>query len=434
MRIATIFSYTANEEDRDANGFIPDVEMEVEGAAINKHSREKLDEFIEDYNALYGTRYSTRDTQSFYNYYQDIAKRVKDRERENFLDQDRVDILLVVNMFLTGFDAKKVNTLYVDKNLRYHGLLQAFSRTNRILNETKSQGNIVCFRNLKNATDEAITLFSNKEAIEEILMQPYEDYVEKFNEAYGKLRALTPTVESVDELPSEDEELEFVKAFRTLMRLKNILTCFADFEFADLAMDEQEFEDYKSKYLDLYDKVRSDTQKEKDSILNDVDFELELIQRDEINVAYILRLLANLKAAKPADQEKQKREIQKILASEVQLRSKRELIEKFIAENLPHVESAEAVPRSFDEFIAVEKQKALGALAEQEKLQPEGLQKVINEYLFTERTPLPDEIINILEVKPKLLERKNIVERVKGKILEFVEMFFNDMPTASDPS
>jgi type I restriction enzyme R subunit len=219
-----------------------------------------------------------------------------------------------------------------------------------------------------------------------------------------------------------------VKAFRALMRLKNILTCFVDFDFADLAMSEQEFEDYKSKYLDLYDKVKSDTQKEKDSILNDVDFELELIQRDEINVAYILRLLANLKAAKPADQEKQKREIQKILATEVKLRSKRELIEKFIAENLPHVESAEAVPQSFDAFVAVEKQKALNVLSEQEKLQPEGLQKVISDYLFTERTPLPDEIINILEVKPKLLERKSIVERVKAKILDFVETFFNDMP------
>lgn len=429
LRIATIFSYSANEEDKDANGFIPDTEIEVEeGTTINQHSRDKLEEFIQDYNVMFGTRYSTRDSQSFYNYYKDITKRIKEREKEGALEKDRVDILLVVNMFLTGFDAKKLNTLYADKNLRYHGLLQAFSRTNRVLNEQKSQGNIVCFRNLKKATDEAITLFSNKEAIEEILMKPYEEYVHNFNDAYTHLLSIAPTVDSVDELPSEDEELAFVKAFRDLMRLKNILTCFADFDFADLVMEEQAFEDYKSKYLDLYDKVKSITQKEKDSILNDVDFELELIQRDEINVAYILRLLTNLKAAKPADQARQRVEIQKILASEVQLRSKRELIEKFILENLPHVASADAVPQSFEEFIAVEKQKALDELCREEQLSPQGLEKVISDYLFTERVPLNDEIVNILEVKPKLLQRKTIVERVKEKILDFVEKFFNDIP------
>jgi len=129
---------------------------------VNVHTREKLDGFIADYNAMYQTAYSTKDSNSFYNYYKDIAKRMKERERRDFQDKDRVDILLVVNMFLTGFDAKKLNTLYVDKNLRYHGLIQAFSRTNRILGQVKSQGNIVCFRNLKAKTDEAITLFSNR--------------------------------------------------------------------------------------------------------------------------------------------------------------------------------------------------------------------------------------------------------------------------------
>ncbi|SOD81061.1 type I restriction endonuclease subunit R [Spirosoma fluviale] len=429
LRIATIFSYTANEEDKDANGYIPDDEVEVPSdARINQHSRDKLEEYIGDYNELYGTKYTTKDSQSFYNYYKDIAKRVKEREKEGFLDKDRVDILLVVNMFLTGFDAKKLNTLYVDKNLRYHGLLQAYSRTNRILNEQKSQGNIVCFRNLKAATDESITLFSNKDAIEEIIMQPYEDYVDKFDKAYQLLIALTPTVDSVDELPSEDEELEFVKAFRDLIRLKNILSCFSDFDFDGLAMDEQTFEDYKSKYLDLHDKVKGSTQKGKESILNDVDFELELIQRDDINVAYILRLLAALVAAKPADKERQKKEIQKMLDSEVQLRSKRELIEKFIAENLPGIASADDVPQSFDEFIEVEKDKALNKLSDEEKLSKEGLQKLISDYLFTERAPLNDEIVSILAEKPKLLARKSITERIKEKILDFVETYFNDIP------
>ena len=155
---------------------------------MNKHSREKLDEFIEDYNLMFSSNFSTKDSQSFYNYYNDISKKVKER---------KIDILLVVNMFLTGFDSPPLNTLYVDKNLKYHGLIQAYSRTNRILNEQKSQGNIVVFRNLKKATDDAITLFSNKEAIEVIIMKPYEEYVKKFNEAFIELLKITPTVNSV---------------------------------------------------------------------------------------------------------------------------------------------------------------------------------------------------------------------------------------------
>ena len=178
LKIATIFSYTQNEDDADADGFIPEeLPMAAEANAIysNSHTREKLDGFIEDYNQMFGSAFSTKDSQSFYNYYNDISKKVKER---------KIDILLVVNMFLTGFDSPALNTLYVDKILRYHGLIQAYSRTNRIINELKSQGNIVAFRNLKTATDEAITLFSNKEAIEVIIMKPYDDYVRYFNLAY----------------------------------------------------------------------------------------------------------------------------------------------------------------------------------------------------------------------------------------------------------
>lgn len=431
LRVATIFSYTANEEDKDANGSIPDDDVEIpEGVTVNSHSRDRLESYIADYNAMYKTSYTTKDSQSFYNYYKDVAKRMKEREKVNFLDSNRLDILLVVNMFLTGFDAKKLNTLYVDKNLRYHGLLQAFSRTNRILDEQKSQGNIVCFRNLKPATDEAITLFSNKEAIEEIIMQPYEDYVEKFETAYQKLIALTPTIDSVDALPSEEEELEFVKAFRDLIRLKNILSCFSGFSFKSLPIDEQTFEDYKSKYLDLHDKVKGDTNKEKVSILDDVDFELELIQRDNINVSYILRLLAALVDAKPAEKASKRQEISKLLASEVQLRSKRKLIERFIAENLPGIASADDVPRSFDEYVEAERSKALNTLSETEKLDKAGLEKLVSDYMFTERLPLSAEIVGILSEKPKLLARKSIVERITDAIKEFVATYFDGLPGA----
>ena len=194
-------------------------------------------------------------------------------------------------MFLTGFDSKPLNTLYVDKNLRHHGLIQAYSRTNRIINKQKSHGNIISFRNLKKATDEAISLFSNKDANEVILMQPYENYIENFNEVLEELLKIAPTVDSVNDLETELEEEQFVRAFRELLRVRNTLSCFADFSFDDLEMTEQEFEDYKSKYLDIYEKVKGHTEKEKDSILDDVDFELELVHRDEVNVTYILNLL-----------------------------------------------------------------------------------------------------------------------------------------------
>ncbi|NEW60239.1 type I restriction endonuclease subunit R, partial [Sulfurovum sp. bin170] len=373
LKIATIFSYTANEEDKDADGIIELDFSESETSVPNKarlkpsipseeellspknmHSREKLDEFIGDYNTMFGTKYSTKDSQSFYNYYNELSKRVKNRE---------IDILLVVNMFLTGFDAKSLNTLYVDKNLKYHGLIQAFSRTNRILNEQKSQGNIVCFRNLKPNTDDAIALFSNKDAKDIILMKPYEEYLGEFDEAYReKLLVITPTVDSVDELDDEESQFVFVQAFRALMRLKNILAGFSDFGFDDLEMSAQEFEDYKSKYLDLYDSIKSNRESEKVSILEDVDFELELIQVDEINVSYILMLLGRLKDAKEEDKKAQKEHISNIINGDASLRSKRELIEKFINENLMSIEDSESIADEFEKFWEVERERGFDEL------------------------------------------------------------------------
>lgn len=258
-------------------------------------------------------------------------------------------------------------------------------------------------------------------------MEPYEDYVEKFNEAVKELHKITPTINSVDDLPSEEEELDFVKAFREVMRLKNILTTFSDFDHDSLEMDEQEFNDYRSKYLDLYDKVKTNTQTEKVSILEDVDFELELIHRDEINVVYILKLLAKLKTGTKEQQDKVRKEIVDMLASELQLRSKRELIEKFINENLPQIEDVDEIPNAFEEYVNVEKQTALQELCKEEKLSFDKLNSVIGDYIFTERKPLPDDIVNMLEVKPKILERKSVVQRVTDKILGFIETFINGM-------
>jgi type I restriction enzyme R subunit len=256
LKIGTIFSYGVNEDDPDADGsyMFQEPEPGTDVEQVSPLSRDKLEAFIGDYNSLFNTKFTTKDSQSFYNYYNDIARRVKNKE---------VDLLLVVNMFLTGFDSPWLNTLFVDKNVRYHGLVQAYSRTNRILNEMKSQGNIVVFRNLKQATDDAIILFANKEAIEEVIVEPLEVTVEQFNEGVQKLKGIAPTVSSVDGLVDEEAELRFIKAFRHLMRLKNQLETFVDFDFTQLWMTGQEFEDYKSKYLDLYDKVRTATNKER---------------------------------------------------------------------------------------------------------------------------------------------------------------------------
>lgn len=421
LRIATIFSYAANEDDKDANGFLPDEVSVVEETralyGLNMHSREKLDEYIGDYNQMFGTNYSTKDSVSFYNYYNNISQRVKERQ---------IDILLVVNMFLTGFDSKLLNTLYVDKNLKYHGLIQAYSRTNRVLNEQKSQGNIVVFRNLKQATDDAITLFSNKDARDTILMKPYEDYVEKFTGAFVELLKVAPTVNSVSELRDEEEELSYIKAFRELMRVKNILTTFSDFSFDHLAMDEQLFEDYKSKYLDLYDKVKTNTQKEKVSILDDVDFELELIHRDEINVVYILKLLANLKDN--PDKEKQQKEIINLIAGEAHLRSKRELIEKFIKENLPAIEDSDTIPNEFERFWTTEQQTAFNKLCTEENLSNEKVEKIISDFMFSQREPLRAEVLDLINgTPPIMLERKKVSERIMSKIKGFFETFINGM-------
>lgn len=432
LNIATIFSYAANEDDADANGFIPEeVSVAEEPRALyglQAHSREKLDEYIEDYNQLYDVKYSTKTSEDFYNYYNDISKKLKDRERQPENVNNRIDVLLVVNMFLTGFDAKKVNTLYVDKNLKYHGLIQAFSRTNRILNEQKSQGNIVVFRNLKNRTDEAITLFSNKEAIEVIIMKPYEDYVAKFDEAFEKLLEVTPTTDAVNDLESEDDELNFIKAFRDLMRIKNILTAFSDFKWEDLGMNEQLFEDFKSKYLDLYDKVKSNHQKEKVSILEDVDFELELIHRDEINVSYIIQLLIKLKSQTQKDTTKAEKEIFNLLSTEATLRSKRELIEKFILENLPVISDPDNITPAFEQFWNEEQQKEFSKIVSEENLSAEKTEKLIEDYLFAEREPLRDEVLELIEgEKPSLLHRKKLGDRILKRIVDFVETFINGM-------
>jgi type I restriction enzyme R subunit len=435
LRIATIYTYGTNEDSDEAQDFLPSEEVDFDVLADPKeryqssHTRDKLEKYIGDYNKMYGTSFSTKDSQQFENYFKNISQRLKDREKQNFNhEKDRLDIVIVVNMMLTGFDAKKVNTLYVDKNLKQHGLIQAYSRTNRILGEQKSQGNILAFRNLKKATDDAITLFSNKDAIEVVTMPEYEKIAEKFDEALKLLREITPTHQSVNDLESEEDEAKFVQAFRKLMRAMNVLQSYADFDWEDLPIDEQEFEDYKSKYLDVYEKVKQDTQKQKTSILDDIDFELELIHRDQINVAYILKLLAQLKGEKtPSSAAVQRKAIIDLLGGDIQLRSKRELIQKFIDENLPNINDGDTIEDEFEKYWQDQKVLALGKLCEEEHLDKAQFKALIDAYIYSGREPIKDEVFQCLDNRPSILQARTIGDRIIAKMKEFVEVFVKGM-------
>ena len=433
LRVVTIFTPGNNEDDDDANGLIGDPDFDI-STSTRSHSRDKLSEFITDYNQLYQTNHSIKDSKAFYAYYKDISKRMKARDREDFQDKERADILLVVNMFLTGFDVKKLNTLYVDKNLKYHGLIQAYSRTNRILGELKSQGNIVCFRNLKNNTDDAVTLFSDENAKEEIFIEPYEHYVEKFNEGVQDLRSIASIPNDVNRLVDEEDQVEFVKAFRTLIRLLNVSKSFTEFEFSDLNLDEQTFEDYKSKYLDIYDRTRNRNDEGDDPTpVEEVDFELELIQRDEINVSYILKLLANLQqevqTEKTSEEEyqKQKADILGLLDKEAQLRSKRDLLEKFIENRMTAMQPEETIEEAFQDFWNQERLEAIRQLCTDENLNENAVSRMIESYKFSGKEPLRETVLSACNKKPKVLERKKIFNRVVGRLLEIIEKFDDDI-------
>ena len=419
LNVATIFSYGANDDmkddldELDANEF--DLAAEPSPSYNLYHNRDKLEQYIEQYNADYGMNFTTKNSDSFYDYYKDISVKVRSK---------KIDLIFVVNMFLTGFDSKSLNTLYVDKNLRYHGLIQAYSRTNRIYGQKKSQGNVVVFRNLKKATDNAIALFSNKDAKEIIIMKPYLNYVEDFNQAYDKLLEIVPTINSVDDLEDEDAELAFIKAFREIMRLRNVIASYADFTFDDLDMEAQEFEDYKSKYLDLYDKTKN-SEKPKASILDEVDFELELIHRDDITVTYILNLLAKLKNISPAEKEKRQKEILDMVAGDVRLRSKRELIERFINENLPHIKD-DNIEQDFEAFMDVEKQRAFDKFVVDENLDGAKLKELVEDFLFSQRTPTRQEVIETLTHQPSVLQRKSLGEKLLIKFQGFIDTFFGE--------
>lgn len=393
LTIATIFSFNPNEEDRG-----------------DEHSRDTLERMIKDYNTSFGTNF---DTNTFDGYYKDIANKVKEK---------KIDILLVVNMFLTGFDSKYLNTLYVDKNLQYHGLLQAYSRTNRVLDEEKQHGNIVCFRNLKENTDKAIALFSNEDtsAIDTVIMKPFTEYLEDFGKVHNTLVEIAPSVQSVDELKDEQEEYSFVQTFREILRLYTRLKGFTDFTFDDMPLSEQELKDYQSKYLDIYEKVRGNTDKEKVSILDDIDFEIELMRTDKINVMYILSLLKDLDFSSTS-YGKDKEFILKAIDTTPDLKSKKELFEKFINENL-NIESQNDLENEILDFFDKEREKAIDELVEKENLKKDKIKSFVLDYEFSNK--YRDEYIKEAFIeKLGLLQRKKKTELIKHKLKDVLDKF-----------
>lgn len=407
--IATIFTYHANEEIN--TDILDDDLFAGEDTPVDKYSREFLEACIGYYNELYGTNFST---ERFYDYYRDLQERIKKKE---------VDLVLVVNIFLTGFDSKRLNTLFVDKNLRYHGLIQAYSRTNRLLNSDKPHGNIVSFRNLKEATDTALALFGDENAKEVVFKKPYEDQKKEFDLKLGELRELVPSVESVDSLQGDEQKAVFVRTFRDLLRIKASLETFAEFSFDELGITEQEFYDYQSKYLDIHEE-RKDHDPEAESILDQIDFELELTVRDVIDFDYIIMLIAGLKNISSHKlREKKIEDILSLFDRDARLRKKKDLIRKFIEENLPKANTFDEVEAAFTEFWDVERLQALGSLASDENISVERIEKLISEYLYTQKFPREQDIADLLPEEPRILERRDVISRIKNAIENIVDVF-----------
>lgn len=367
LKIATIFSYDSNEDLDNYNNY-KDNKNNIDYISNAVHSRDFLEDCISDYNKMFGSDYTTGD---FGAYYVDLAKRFKNKQ---------IDILIVVDMFLTGFDSKLLNTLYVDKNLKYHNLLQAYSRTNRIYNDKKSHGNIICFRNLKKATDDSIRMYSNEDAIETVLMKPYIDYVNDFNEYLREFRKITLNVDDVDNLNTDIEKRNFITVYNYLLRVLNKLKSFTEFSFNDIKIDEQTIEDYKSKYLDIRDTINHG-EIDKESILNDLDFEMDLISSDDINVSYIINLMRELEIDSPSF-EKDRKAIIDIVNRTEELRSKQDLIEEFIKKDLPIIKKEE-IDEKFEEYVDIKRAEEFNNIIKEENIDEDSTKEFLSEYEYS---------------------------------------------------
>ncbi|TDM20529.1 type I restriction endonuclease subunit R [Macrococcoides canis] len=366
LNVATISTYQTNEDMRDGE--------------VTEHSKDLIANAIEDYNKLFNTNFNL---ETFDNYFKDVSNRVK-----KGIKNEKIDILIVVNMFLTGFDSKVLNTLYVDKNLQYHGLIQAYSRTNRVEKITKPYGNIVCYRDLKKATDDAIMLFSQTNDTDTVLSKTYEQYLRLFVNAIEELYKIAPTPESVDLLEGETAQKEFVETFRDVANLMQKMRTFDEFEFdsVKLGISEQMFEDYKGKYFAIYEHVKKDReQKEKVSILDDIDFEIDLLRNDIINVDYILNLLKSLNLEDKKEKEEGIKQIHRLLdtADNEQLRLKADLIRTFMQKVLPSLKDGDNIDDAYYNFEEKEKEKEIEAFSNDLAYPPQQLNRLVHEYEFS---------------------------------------------------
>lgn len=412
LKIAGIFTYDANVDLANDEGT-----FEVEGDEC-KHPREYLDEIVADYNKMFGDNFNLNADNGFNSYFIDISKKVKER---------KIDILLVVNMFLTGFDSKYLNTLYVDKNLKYHGLIQAYSRTNRILNVNKPHGNIVCFRNLKKRTDEAIKLFSDENAIETVLMKSYSEYVVILNKYLETLKELASSSEEVDNLETEDNKLAFIETFKNILRVMNKLETFSNFDFKDFDITQDDFESYKSKYIDMYDtlvgsRVKGD--RRKTSVIDEIDFELELLAKDTVDVSYIISLIKNLDNRENFF-VKDVEYILKTVDSIPKLKNKRELLERFIEENreIFSIEFKGNLEDKLQKFMKKKRDEAILEMVAEEELSFGKVNEIVEKCEFTDKKPDFNDIRSSLTGKVSVLKLNKKIQGIQERIEKILDRF-----------
>ncbi|MEI6680402.1 MAG: type I restriction endonuclease subunit R [Mariniphaga sp.] len=415
LKIATIYSFSANEGDPEIDGIIDD-ENPQDTSKLDQSSRDFLESAIQDYNKIFKTNFDTS-SDKFQNYYKDVSQRVKDRE---------IDLLIVVNMFLTGFDATTMNTLWVDKNLRLHGLLQAFSRTNRILNSVKTFGNIICFRNLEKATNESIALFGDKEAGGVVLLKTYDEYYNGYKNGDKDVRGYADLVNELQEnyqvggqIIGEQNQKDFIKLYGAILKVKNILSTFDDFAGNEL-MTERDVQDYHSMYINLYNDFRGKNKGDNENINDDIVFEMELIKQVEINIDYILGLIRKYHSGHLKDKEIVIT-INKAIDSSVELRNKKELIDQFIESLTPTTN----VDDDWHSFVDEKKLEELDSIITEENLDKEETYKFVNNAFrdgFVQNTGT-----EISKVLPPVSRFTPTGDRTKKRdtVLEKLGAFFN---------
>ncbi len=440
IRIGAVFTYAANSSQDDAltgmntGGYVSDSTGEAD----------ELQAIMDDYNDMFGTSFTT---ENFRAYYDDINLRMKKKKA----DMKSLDLCLVVGMFLTGFDSKKLNTLYVDKNMDYHGLLQAFSRTNRVLNEKKRFGKIVCFRDLKSKVDASIKLFSNSNNLEDIIRPPFNEVKKNYQELTTSFLEQYPTPSSIDLLQSERDKTQFILAFRDVIKKHAEIQIYDEFEedATDLGMSEQQFMDFRSKYLDIYDAVdggrkpsgkdstpdedAEPTETSTDSVIGDIDFCLELLHSDIINVTYILELIADLNPYSEDYQEKRTHIIDTMI-KDAELRSKAKLIDDFIQQNVDddrdnfmarkqRADGTSDLEERLNNYITNKRNDAVDELAKDEDLDVTVLNHYLSEYDYLQKEQ-PEIIQQALKEKHLgLVKRRNTLKRIMDRLHSIIRTF-----------